>query len=77
MHYAQPLDQLLERQLKAVVKTPDNRGIALISFPWRVKMKDLTNEGTSLAGYYSRKNEAGGKNRVKIGARVCGLRDNA
>jgi hypothetical protein len=59
MHYAQPFDQLLERQLKTVVEAPDNCGIALISFPWRVEMEDLTNEGTSLAGYYSRKIEGG------------------
>jgi hypothetical protein len=59
MHYAQPFDQLLERQLKTVVEAPDNRGIALISFPWRVEMEDLTNEGTSLVGYYSRKIEGG------------------
>jgi hypothetical protein len=57
MHYAEPLDQLLEGQLKAVVEAPDDRGVAFVSFPRRVEMEDLTNEGTSLAGYYSRKNE--------------------
>jgi hypothetical protein len=42
---AEPLNQLAQRLLKTMVEAPDNGGVALVSFPWRLEMENLANGG--------------------------------
>src|SRR5262249_44159728 len=45
------LDELAQCHLKAMVEAPDNSGVRLVSFPWRLKVKNLANRAPRSAHY--------------------------
>src|SRR5215471_1287262 len=46
----QALDEFPQRQLEAVVETPDDGCVALVSFPRRLEMKELLHGNTMING---------------------------